>query len=601
MTLAPPNSQLPDPPSSGRSEQLIAIAAGLLALFAVILCVGLINLNGVQSDTGEDVQRTRAARVQVYGLMQASIDAESGQRGFLLSNDTPFLEPFDTGRTAALEHLARLDALVGDHPEIGPSIARVESLTHDALAALSDTLERRRGGQLSDQQFRAALNDSKALMDAARAEFRRLLATLDRLIDASHAEEQRIQDQLYLAGGVLTALALIAVALTMHTIRSERHSWRAAYEALAGANRATHAANAKAAASELAKARFLAVASHDMRQPLHALTLYLTALERRVETDEARGIVVKMERAVHAMVGMFTSLLDLAQLQAGVITPEPSDTPLQSIFDSVGAEQAAGRVEVASTPLVVHSDPRLLARVLSKLVANAIKHGGGLARLSARTSEGAVEIIIADDGPGIGPDDQQRVFEEFERLGAHGDGLGLGLTIVRQLTDLLGVMLTLDSKSGEGARFILRVPLASSATSSVREEPDSATLNGVPILVMDDDALAREAMCGLLRDLGAEVRACADGEEADATLQEGFAPKLLVLDLRIRGELLGLAIAHRLADKIDPPPGTIMVTGDTGPETLEALRASGYGWLIKPINPQDLSAVAAVQLRVCAA
>jgi len=594
LTQASP-SLLPPPP--GRPERLIAIAATLIALFAIVIMVGMFNLNRVHDDIMDDVERTRSARIEAYGLMQASIDAETGQRGFLLSNDTEFLEPYNAGRTAALQHMTRLTELSSDHPQLAPSVERAESLTQRALAALQTTIDARRAGQLSNTQFRAALNESKDLMDSARAETGNLIAALEGLIDETRAEEERIQHQLIFIASALAALALIAVALTLHALRFERRSWRAAYQALAGANIAADEAHARAAASDRAKARFLAVASHDMRQPLHALSLYLAALERRGETEETRGIVAKMERAVHSMGGMFTSVLDLARLQAGVVTPELSNAPLQEVFDAVSREHVNGKVDATATPLVVNTDARLLERVLSNLVANAVKHGGGLARLSAQTVDGAVEITIADDGPGIAPADQQRVFQEFERLGARSDGLGLGLTIVRQLADLLDLKLTLESEANGGARFTLHVPLADGAATSVREQMGADELKGVSILVMDDDALAREAITGLLRDFGAEVRACADGAEAEAAIEAGYKPKLLVLDLRIHGELLGLTIAKNLRGKIDPPPHAIMVTGDTEPETLAALRASGHAWLIKPINPQDLCAAAAGQLR----
>ena len=583
----PPSRSLP----RNRSDRLIAIAMGVLALCAVVVVIGLVSVDGAHQNVMREVQRTRDARLAAYGLMQASIDAETGQRGYLLTNDRDFLEPYDRGRVSADQQPARLAQLSLDQPELRARYERVDALTRTALETLSEVLAAQRAGQLSEREFRASLVRSKENMDEARTEVSALLQQVEGLIDRQRAEEQRLRDGLLLIGGLLAALAIISISVTLAMLRSEQQSWQTAYAASEEALR-------RAAASDLAKSRFLAVASHDMRQPLHALALYLSALERRVQTDETRGIVAKMDRAVQSMIGMFSSLLDLARLQAGVVTPDPADTPLQGILDAVIAEHTPNKVEAATTPLIVQTDARLLSRLLSHLVANAIQHGGGIARISARAENGVVIITVSDDGPGIAPEDQERVFEEFERLDASSGGLGLGLPVVHRLAELLGISLTVDSAKGKGARFTLRVPKPLSARSRTAPAPIRAdALNGVPVLVMDDDALAREAITGLLSDLGAEVRAFADGEAAEAALQNGYIPRLLVLDLRIRGELQGLDIATRLRAKLDPAPRTIMVTGDTGPETLDALRRSGHIWLIKPVDPDDLRAAALAQLR----
>ncbi len=579
--LAPPRS---------RAERLITIAVGLLALFAIVVVIGLISLDHTNRQVMQEVQRTRDARLAAYGLMQASIDAETAQRGYLLTNDREFLVPYDSGRARADEHLRRLDALSRDNSALHTQFQRVEADTRRSLAMLADTIQQRSNGTLSAREMRASLTVSKDSMDDTRTEIAEMMRLVEDQIDAYRAEERSTRDALFFIGSLLAALALLSVAVTMLVLRAEQRNWRAAYAASEGARQA-------ALASELAKSRFLAVASHDMRQPLHALTLYLTALERRVETDEARGIVAKMDRAVQSMIGMFTSLLDLARLQAGVMTPDPVDIALQDVIDAAIGEHPAGSVTSAETTARVHTDARLLTRLLSILISNAIRHGGGNARLEARAERGDIVLTVADDGPGIAPADQQRIFEEFERLNASADGLGLGLPIARKLGELLGAPLTLQSTEGQGARFSIRLQQTNAPTSARTAPTASATaLHGAPVLVMDDDTLAREAIAGLLSDLGAEVRTCANGDEAQALLASGYRPRLLVLDLRIRGELRGLEIAAALTAKLDPPPRTIMVTGDTGPDTLAALRQSGHGWLIKPIKPQDLRDTAAAEL-----
>lgn len=299
------------------------------------------------------------------------------------------------------------------------------------------------------------------------------------------------------------------------------------------------------------------------------------------------------------MVGMFSMLLDLARVQAGVVQPEIIETPLQEVLDRIIAENPGGKVDAAPTQAIVRTDPNLLERVLANLVANALKHGGGRAHLQTRAFATFLEIDVADDGPGIPLEDQERIFEEFVRLDgrAGAEGLGLGLAIVKRISDLLGMPVRLVSTPGRGARFILRLPLvAANGGAIAHTNAEAVTLNGANVVVIDDDALARGAIAGALRDLGAEVRA--GGNETDLTtlLAQGRAPDLLVMDLRIDGQLEGVNIARRVCARLSPPPRVIVVTGDTAPETLAMLRASGFAWLIKPVDAQSLSEAAAAQV-----
>src|SRR5262249_8656326 len=157
---------------------------------------------------------------------------------------------------------------------------------------------------------------------------------------------------------LLGLLTVLAVALSFWALRQERKSWGAAIAALEEANEAAEIARAKAAASDLAKTRFLATASHDMRQPLHALTLYLSALTRRVDSAEAKDILAKMERAANSLVGMFSTLLDLARIQAGVIAPDPEDFSVQEVIDRIVAEQPEAAITGPKPPstFVAHTD-----------------------------------------------------------------------------------------------------------------------------------------------------------------------------------------------------------------------------------------------------
>lgn len=604
MNTAPPqeNSKPKTDPQQwlARSNRIIALAAALLAASAVGFILLLLNLSLQHEAVMDNLVRMRMARTAAVGLLQATIDAETGQRGYLLTNDEEYLLPFETGRTGARASLERLRDTAGNTEQLAPELARVAALTDEALRVLEGTVELQRRGRLRTQMLHDELDRAKATMDPLRAEITGMLRQIERISESGRARERATRGAIYWIAGLMGALTVMAAGLTLWALRLERRSWREALDALSRANVAAERAAERAAASDLAKTRFLAVASHDMRQPLHALTLYLSALDKRVEGAEARDILGRMERATQSMVGMFATLLDLARIQANVVKPEIESFALDEVIARVVANHADGAVEAAPTALQIRSDPVLLERLLRNLVANAVKHGGGKARIEVRATDDVAEIAVADDGPGIPVEEQDHIFEEFVRLDKSGgaEGLGLGLAIVKRIADILHMPLELRSSPGKGARFTVRPPLSRKAGARAAASTAAPTpLTGVPVLVMDDDPLAREAVSGALRDLGAVVQACADEAGVRAALAAGARPRLMVMDLRINGQLQGLDISRRARAELNPPPSVIMITGDTGPETLEALRSSGFKWLIKPVDPRDLSEAAAAGLK----
>ncbi|MCL4714632.1 MAG: hybrid sensor histidine kinase/response regulator [Hyphomonadaceae bacterium] len=577
MTVVPSPHASADgtpPPRSPRADALSISVIIIVALLVAALAFAFSAHSSLQARTLDTIALSRGVRDDALHISQALADLEAARHAQPTSRVRVDPEAAAAAEMAARAHTSVLQRRCAAYPALAADAARVAALVEQVLAADPSSRETLVRAETARSEIWAAMDD--------------LLRNVGALNDTARELAEQRRAQLDMIAIVLGILSLMAAGLAVVSIRRERTTWRLAHAA-------AEDARAKAAASDIAKTRFLAVASHDMRQPLHALTLYLTALERRVETEEARDIVAKMDRAVQSMIGMFASLLDLARLQAGVITPNIIDAPLQPIFEGIAAEHPGDKVIIAATDLTVRSDQRLLERVISNLVGNAVKHGGS-ARLEARAKGGMVEIAVADNGPGIAAEDHERIFNEFERLGASSDGLGLGLTIVRRLSALIGAQVKLVSTPGQGARFTVSAPLAQRPEQPVSQRARCDALTGAPVLAMDDDALAREAMAGLLRDLGADVRACASGEEAESIVRQGFVPRLLLLDLRINGDLRGLDVAARLRALIEPAPSIVIITGDTEPQTLDALRASGHAWLIKPIDAEELAAVAAAQL-----
>ena len=598
--MAEPDSQTPAFPQAKRADAILIATAAGLAVFAVLFLLAFLWQNQMQQSVLRSVERVRPAREQSAQLMQALIDIETGERGYLLTDDSVFLEPYAEGRRSLLARLQGLDNTAAHSSELAPAVARARASVTRALAAIDHTLDLRRAHSLSRTQIARELSTAKLAMDDARADTGALAARVENIIDIARTRNAASRSSIFVLGGALGLLTIIAVLVATWALRQERRSWRATVRALSEAREAAELSRAKAAASDLAKTRFLATASHDMRQPLHAITLYLSALDRRTENQEARDILKKMERAAESMVSMFATLLDLARIQADVVEPEISDFSIQDVIDRLIAEQPGRDIaaQYAAPMLSARTDSVLLERLLRNLISNGLKHGGGTVRIVVTPVAGQLQISVIDRGPGIAKEDQRRIFDEFVRLEGKGasEGLGLGLAIVQRIADLLHLSVSVTSSPHNGAVFTVLAPMGKSAPLRSPSPTKQARLQGERVLLVDDDPHALEAITAVVRDLGAQVRPCAREEDAQTALDEGFRPDLIVMDLRIDGRLRGVDIANRLRQRLNPAPQAIIVTGDTAADTLAFLKESGFPWLIKPVEPTTLMQTIARQL-----
>lgn len=561
-----------------RADYILVATTLLVCLLVGLLLLALARESAMHRQTLSTIFEARAARDATLALTQALADADAARRAILIAGDSDARIVYGTAQIDARTHMHTLRR-IGEQtsPEVAAAAATLGMLSERYL----EELDRVTASQLRSARTDPTAATRVAINEAADA----MREQVNLRNDTARGREDAIRQRIDVIAAVLAFVAFLAPVLAILAVRRERRLWRTS-------NELAEAAREQAIEADLAKSRFLAVASHDMRQPLHALSLYISALERRVETPEARDILTKMDRATQSLVGMFSKLLDLARVQAGAVKLELVAAPIQDVLDRIAAEHPESALTVTPSSAFVRTDPVLLERLLGNLVANALKHGGGKARVAVRAHEQSIDISVEDDGPGIAPEDQERIFGEFVRLGRKTDGLGLGLAIVRRIAALLGAPLTLESKPGEGARFTVSLPRAAPANSV---EPGSAGANAVAgqaVLVVDDDEHALEAMAGALADLGAVVYANADEAGADALLASGVTPRLIIMDLRINGEIAGIDIARRLRQRLSPPPHVIIVTGDTAPETLAVLQLSGFVWLIKPVNPADIEQAA---------
>ena len=374
-------------------------------------------------------------------------------------------------------------------------------------------------------------------------------------------------------------------------------------------------ARAAAEAANRAKSQLLAAASHDLRQPLHALGLYVAALAARARDAEWRPLVAHVESAANALEIQFAQLIDLSRLDAGVLVPEPGTVALAPLLARIRAEfapQAAARglsLSIVPTRLAVHSDAALLERIVGNLVANAVRYTsrGGIV-VGARRRGARVAIDVVDTGIGIAPAHRQRIFEEFYQVKDDAQrvterrGMGLGLAIVRRFADLLGHAIELQSREGRGSRFRILVARAKAAAPrasrvlarSAREEPTLArSFGGRLVAVVDDDDATVDAMRTLFETWEATV-VCGDAIEsliASIGAVERY-PDLIVADLRLAGGRSGIDAVRLLRDELGIAIPAIIVSGDTGSQAEREARAAGLMLLPKPVVGATLRAAA---------
>lgn len=384
----------------------------------------------------------------------------------------------------------------------------------------------------------------------------------------------------------------------------------AARDAAEQAREIAEAAQRDAEAAGRAKARFLAAATHDLRQPLHALALTLETVRLQTDAPHLAPHVGRAQSSARDLSGLFDALLDHARLDAGTVEPHPQAIALGPLLHALEAQhtpeaEARGLWLRARCPsdVVVRSDPVALRRILSNLIVNALhatERGGVL--LAWRAAARAVEV--RDSGRGIDPALHETIFDEFFRVPssaddpARGGGLGLGLATVRRLSRLLGHHVSVRSRPGRGSVFSVQFAAGQLHTADAIEAPPAASpvpaaarvivsIDGLRVLAIDDDPAIRASLAALLGHWKVDARVAANGAEARAACVGAWQPQVLLVDRRL-GREDGPAVAAALRAALSPAPACVVVTGDTSPDQLQALAASGWPVLHKPVDPEAL-------------
>ncbi|WP_341890866.1 hybrid sensor histidine kinase/response regulator [Variovorax sp. YR752] len=553
--------------------------------------------------------------------------------------------------TVAQAPLSRMDrralARTAQTGTYQPHVQQVQIWTEDGeIVANSETVDRRRGEGLqvvvpivSDDGRHTGKVMVEIGLDAVRSARRAVWLNVALVLAVSLLgvglagwwAARRISEPIRALGEAVDRLgageaASVAIEGTSE-VRHLQHGFNQAARALAESHRLLQSRINEATAelarknqllevASQAKTRLLAAASHDLRQPLHALTLFSDGLANG-ETDP-----VKLQRIGHirecvdSLDRLFSELLNLSQLDAGVLQPQWADFPLDSLFDEISrnfrpvAEQQGLRLVVRKTELWVRCDYVMLSRILNNLVSNSLRHtveGGVL--IGARARGKGVRIDVVDTGVGIAAQHQARVFEEFYQVepasrsnvpgGARG--MGLGLATVQRLAELLNTRVELSSRLHKGtcvrvqvraAPAALPAPVAPTPTLATTVDDNSDSLADLRILVIDDERTILEGLSVVLGNWGATVLAAQTRAEALALADHwDTPPDVVVSDLLLQGGDNGLdviAALERHPNGIGAGTARLLVTGETKPDRLREVAAAGIAVLYKPVSPRVL-------------
>ncbi len=353
-----------------------------------------------------------------------------------------------------------------------------------------------------------------------------------------------------------------------------------------------------------ANTAFLAAASHDLRQPVQALTLLNGALRRTTSDANTLEIVDSQQRSLDTMTNLLNSLLDISRLDAGAIEPTIEVFPVKRLFDNIVNEfgrQAAQKglqLLVSDAAEIVESDPNLVAEILQNLVANAIRYtSDGAVHLQSEMSELGVTLRVIDTGIGLDPKNLQDIFVAFHQIRAPGqatEGFGLGLAIVKRLAELLGCRVDVKSTLGEGSEFSLWLPRAAEqcrakeGLESSHDNPNPST-NFEDIILIEDDVAVAQAMTALLVAEGYRVTmATTAGEASDSVRKLARSPSLIVTDYFLLDDSTGveaIACIRKICGREIP---AFVITGDTSVVGNSIQQLQNCAVLRKPVSPNQL-------------
>lgn len=361
-----------------------------------------------------------------------------------------------------------------------------------------------------------------------------------------------------------------------------------------------------AEAANVAKSNFLASASHDLRQPVHALSMFVGALRDRPLDEPSGRLVRQIQNSVGALDSLFGAILDISRLDAGVIDPHPRAFAIQPLLERICRDEMPEvdrkgiTLRLLPCSLTVQTDPVLLERVLRNLVSNAVRYTDR-GRVVVGCRRGVrLSIEVWDSGRGIPADQQELIFQEFYQIGNperdRARGLGLGLAIVQRLTRILHIPMLMRSHVDQGSVFKLSVELTATAPAAIEPPAETSPANQPPlfILVVDDEVAIQEAVHTLLTGWGHRViTAGSCAEMLDHAAAFTSTPNLIISDYRLRNDEEGITTIERLRSEFNSDIPAILITGDTAPDRIRQATASDCFLLHKPVSNSRLRAAIA--------
>jgi signal transduction histidine kinase len=600
-------------------------------LLIIVPFLGLIALQGYQvlsqsprtALTQQLVSHSFEVVFTAQSLRSALQDAERGQRGYLLTGQPAYLSPYEAAVGSVAPLLRRLTALTAADPDTRRQMAALVPAVAAKLAELRQTIEVYR---TAGSGAARAIVRTNAGFDAMRS----IEAGIDGMIDAENRHrsrrlaaliaQERAADRATMASALLVSILMLSgLILTILSFRQGRrlqleiqHRAEEAARAnrqleernmeLARAGELAREAQEEARRAERTKGRFLATASHDLRQPLQAVSLLNGTLRRMVKEPQITEALRQQDEAIGSMSKLLNALLDISKLEAGIIQPEPRVFPVSQVlavleqeFRGIAANKGL-ELQVDACAAYVHTDPGLLEQILRNLLSNAIKYTrAGSVRLRAVEGPPSVAIEVADTGIGIAADQLQLIGEEFYQIGVPSnstrEGYGLGLSIVRRLIKLLALELQITSAVGKGSVFRVRLRQSAEApapmplriaAAAARERRDVSAR----ILLVEDDPDVRNATRMLLGTEGFEVMTAASVAEALQRVRENTGADLLVTDFHLAAGETGVQVISRVRKELGAPLKAILISGDTSSAVKDLSQDPDLRIVSKPVHAE---------------
>jgi two-component system, chemotaxis family, CheB/CheR fusion protein len=487
---------------------------------------------------------------------------------------------------------------------------RIVDIVRQSLIVLDEKLHITFANRAFCRAFAVAPEEAVGQHLAAIGDRRLDVSALHDFLDLAQAEGHAIED--YEIEIELPALGHRVLLMNAQRIHEEPLGRREILVTIDDVTERKHTEMALMAAkwhaerANLSKSRFLAAASHDLRQPLQTLSLVRGILAKKIKDkkdEEALQLVARLNQMAGILSGMLDTLLDINRLEAGTVHPEKVNFPINDLFQQLRIEfaydaQAHGLLwHVVPSRLRIWSDPRLLHRMIRNLLSNAVNYTErGKILLGCRRRGDKLRIEVWDTGTGIPEEQFQAIFGEFHQLDnaarERGGGLGLGLAVVQRLADLLGHSVDVHSRPGKGSVFAVEAPLGREEPGALpqrRQWGRAQNASDAAILVVEDDTSVRDMLDLLFASEGYRTAAAADGKQALALARGAIRPDLVVADYGLPNGLTGLQVVAGVREAMGREIPAVILTGDISTGTMREITRWGCVQRNKPVRAEELT------------